>query len=904
MQASPGHNASVQDRMVVEDVVEDGSLLTVEEEALLLRKCRLNKVELVNKILDGGRIGPNFTFSNGDSILMIACKCGYKKLAVSVIERGASNLDQQDHDGNTAAHWAYAMGFNELGEYLVFKGANDRLKNSQGYTCRNWERPGMAVTAVTGADEATSSPSLWKTTASTGHHMSEDGVHLPSLSPQKEARSLQPQTKSVKSQMLAADPRPGAARQARKKVRKSEMGATSYQRMYLGLDEPERSQSTPPIGGRDNDQDGRRPSSSRGRLDSGPLDGTASPSASNPSKVKPGHQQKLKGPTVTANHEEHVDAPGMTSIFGFLKNGGTINEPLTVEAMRRLGLVEEQLRPTDVNGLKAQYQDDRIVQVRLKLLEERRQELVKRCITERQRLKNRSKDASLEEIFIEYAGDMQMNISEFMDMLKSLGLLSDGRDQPGMLGKTHAANIFKAFAIRIGKTYEITWEQFVKMERQISSDLGIKSIRNPDEKVKSKPITTPGRGPAAAVDKHAFSTEDRIEEIRKKEQKNQEFEMKRLEKNFGRVLEVRAQSQAYKEQVKRLESERLGRLEAKALDLANSRIEHEFEHVERVLKQQKEAEKRRTEELARIQRKQKEADAAKKRIEEKRQEHNMILKATLQTKQHLRDEQRHQNERKEEYERKILRDKIARESERLDKDKNEKAELLAMRRKLWAQKKLESDLFERAAVNFRKTGVLKKPPGIRTLGSFDELIEKEVVEDFNDLNPHAEHVQKNTTTKRLVESGEYAYFKICVDQASQILFTIKSHEGRAEMYIGNHETPFPTKEKHNFSKVGHDKVTVFHLDRAFNLGYYYIGVYGQGLGHSVFSFSPSWSVSEVGEKEKFQDDSMGEAQVMQRVRERINKVLQARLEGKGKDFARKYQELFAEKQTSNQAKKD
>ena len=94
--------------MVVEDVVEDGSLLTVEEEALLLRKCRLNKVELVNKILDGGRIGPNFTFSNGDSILMIACKCGYKKLAVSVIERGASNLDQQDHDGNTAAHSAYA----------------------------------------------------------------------------------------------------------------------------------------------------------------------------------------------------------------------------------------------------------------------------------------------------------------------------------------------------------------------------------------------------------------------------------------------------------------------------------------------------------------------------------------------------------------------------------------------------------------------------------------------------------------------------------------------------------------------------------------------------------------------------------------------------------------------------
>ena len=71
----------VRERMLVEDVDDNEVPLTVEEEALLLRQCRLNKVELVEKTIDSGKIGPNFVFSNGDTVLIIACKCGYKKLA-------------------------------------------------------------------------------------------------------------------------------------------------------------------------------------------------------------------------------------------------------------------------------------------------------------------------------------------------------------------------------------------------------------------------------------------------------------------------------------------------------------------------------------------------------------------------------------------------------------------------------------------------------------------------------------------------------------------------------------------------------------------------------------------------------------------------------------------------------
>jgi len=72
-----------ESRIVEEDGVEDGDMLSVEQEALLLRQCRLNKVELIERMLDSGKIKVNFFFSNGDNILIVASKCGFKKLVVS-----------------------------------------------------------------------------------------------------------------------------------------------------------------------------------------------------------------------------------------------------------------------------------------------------------------------------------------------------------------------------------------------------------------------------------------------------------------------------------------------------------------------------------------------------------------------------------------------------------------------------------------------------------------------------------------------------------------------------------------------------------------------------------------------------------------------------------------------------
>jgi len=682
--------------------------------------------------------------------------------------------------------------------------------------------------------------------------------------------------------------------------------------MYLALDEAQRSQSTPPSGHHVETESAQRPSSSCDNADTGSPRG--GPSNDSPSsrphgqfsivqvgsdlkKKKEKTEQTLQNPQVPAK-EEDDGAEGLTSIMKFVKHGGEINEPFSIEAMRKLGVVAEQIAPIDQAEIKKKIKDDRLVELRFKLLEERRQELLRQCLEERRRCKARSRDASLEELFIEYAGDMQLNIGEFMEMLGKLGLLSDGGDKPGKLGKTHAANIFRAFAIRIGPTYEITWEQFVRMEKQISADLGIKSIRC-QEKTKQKPITTPGRGPDAVVDKHSVTTEDRIDQIRKKDEKNKELELRRIEKNFGRVLEVRAKMQAFKEQTRRLEAERLARLEAKSFEMSNTRIETEFEHVERLLKQEKEFNKRRQEEHERLERKQQEAAAALARKEAERRERNMMVSETLKVKQELRDAQRQQNERREEYSRKILREKIQRDQERLDAEKEQKEAMLRERRQLWAQKSMERVLFERAAVSFQKTGVLKKPQGIQTMGSFDELVEKKTVTDDIDKNTAATFLARDSTTRAAVEHGDYVYFKIKVDDASQILFSIKSFEGRAEMYLGNRDKPMPCKESHTWSKAGHDKITVFHLDRCFNLGYYYIGVYGQGQGRTVFTISASWSVTEEG-REAGENERMEEAEVMQRVKERVGKVLASKLAGKDAAFVRKYEELFMEKQHSKE----
>eukprot|EP00960_Hanusia_phi_P077007 768637-Hanusia_phi.AAC.7 len=133
--------------------------------------------------------------------------------------------------------------------------------------------------------------------------------------------------------------------------------------------------------------------------------------------------------------------------------------PRSLEAMKRLGISVEDLMPP-VRRLSVSESDDAEVQQKRKeMLEERRKRNVEACIKERKRLKARSKDATLNVIFAEYAGisgDNTMNMSEYLDMMRSMELLQteDGRKN-GKISKTEAVTIFKQFARKIGVTYEV-----------------------------------------------------------------------------------------------------------------------------------------------------------------------------------------------------------------------------------------------------------------------------------------------------------------------------------------------------------------------------------------------------------------------------------------------------------------
>ena len=92
--------------------------------------------ELVNTIDD-----PNWSLpityvdrSSGNTLLMVCCQNGNKRLAKLFLRRGCL-LNEQNVNGQTCLHFAFGYGFHDLGNYLISKGANDSITNSEGLTC-------------------------------------------------------------------------------------------------------------------------------------------------------------------------------------------------------------------------------------------------------------------------------------------------------------------------------------------------------------------------------------------------------------------------------------------------------------------------------------------------------------------------------------------------------------------------------------------------------------------------------------------------------------------------------------------------------------------------------------------------------------------------------------------------
>jgi len=68
----------------------------------------------------------------GNTVLIIACQNGNKRVAKAVLRRGA-NINSRNHKGNTPLHYCYHYGYGEtLGQYLISKGADAEARNNAG----------------------------------------------------------------------------------------------------------------------------------------------------------------------------------------------------------------------------------------------------------------------------------------------------------------------------------------------------------------------------------------------------------------------------------------------------------------------------------------------------------------------------------------------------------------------------------------------------------------------------------------------------------------------------------------------------------------------------------------------------------------------------------------------------
>ena len=80
------------------------------------------------------------TDRNGNTPLHIACQHGLRRIVKSLLRVGA-DINAGNREGNTPLHMCYAYHYEELGDYLKSKGANDRKLNVFGMSCYDGLKP-------------------------------------------------------------------------------------------------------------------------------------------------------------------------------------------------------------------------------------------------------------------------------------------------------------------------------------------------------------------------------------------------------------------------------------------------------------------------------------------------------------------------------------------------------------------------------------------------------------------------------------------------------------------------------------------------------------------------------------------------------------------------------------------
>jgi len=95
---------------------------------------RAGRTEELREVLGQGVLDMDLDRDDkGNSLVIIACQNGNKKVLKELLRRGA-DPNVRNSAGNTALHFLFSYGFRELGEYLISKGGDDTVQNNEGLT--------------------------------------------------------------------------------------------------------------------------------------------------------------------------------------------------------------------------------------------------------------------------------------------------------------------------------------------------------------------------------------------------------------------------------------------------------------------------------------------------------------------------------------------------------------------------------------------------------------------------------------------------------------------------------------------------------------------------------------------------------------------------------------------------
>lgn len=96
--------------------------------------CRHKKVTELKNILAGGVFDVNIQDSAGNTPLIVACQNGHLIICEILINYGA-NVNITNYKGNSALHYSFNYGYEEIGCYLIRCGADEFQTNNEGLTC-------------------------------------------------------------------------------------------------------------------------------------------------------------------------------------------------------------------------------------------------------------------------------------------------------------------------------------------------------------------------------------------------------------------------------------------------------------------------------------------------------------------------------------------------------------------------------------------------------------------------------------------------------------------------------------------------------------------------------------------------------------------------------------------------